>query len=166
MTLKYPETVGKEYRKSPTGRTLWCGPFAVAVLTGVSYDDAHAEAVRIERRRLNAEAKRVGLKPGYWNKTHFKGMHFNALKRTAEKLGAKFGATTFTYNKAKALTLLTFARDHTVAGKVYLITAGNHYVIVKDGVLYHSHHDPLPVEQAPRYKMAKVTKWTEVRPAY
>lgn len=164
MTLKYPKIklLSGHYRKSVSGRTLWCGPFALAMITGLEYDEAHGRAVRIEQRRLNKEARSRGLRAGYWRKTHFKGMGEAAFARFAERMGVRVKWTRV--DKKKAVTLLTFTRDHTVKGKTYVLVAGNHFVTVKDGILYHSHHDPLPVEEAPKYKRAKVTAWAEVRP--
>lgn len=162
--LKYPAMKTTRGRRSPTGRTLWCGPFALAVVTGLEYDEAHAKAVAVEQRRLNADAKRRGLPPGYWTKAYFKGMTASELARTAEKLGVKADWHHVPNGKRKGPTLLTFSREHTVKGKTYVIIAGWHWVVVKDGVLYHSHVDPITVEEAPTYRMARVSCWAEVKP--
>ena len=162
MTLKYPHIWDwNGARKSyPNKRTLWCGPFSVAMVTGLSYEEAYEKCRKMEQRRLNAQAKRRGLRPGYWTAI-IKGMHEGTLSKALGLLKVK---CEWNWVKRKDLTLLTFAREHTIKGLTYIVVAGNHYVTIKDGVLYHSHHDPMPVEDAPKYRKARVSGWAHVRP--
>lgn len=156
MTLKYAT-------KSLTRRKLWCGPFALAMLSGVDYDTAYAKALVVKKRRLNAVAKSRGWPAGHYPVKPIKGMHPAELICTGERMGVRFG-TLHEHGVGIGATLLTFTRDHTVAGRVYLVAAGNHFMIVQDGVLYHAHHAPMPVDDAPKYRRAIITDWVEVRP--
>lgn len=151
------------YPAEAIGRVTWCGPFAIAIITGLTYEEAHDKAIAVENRRLNAAAKARGLRPGYWRVTHFKSMGRGVLSRTAARLGVKIRWSG--YRKlAEQPTLLTFARDHTIKGRTYLILAGHHYVVVRDGVVYHSWHTPCPVEDMQRHRLARVCYWAEVKP--
>lgn len=171
--LRYPAINTTRGRKSPSGRTLWCGPFLVALLTGLPYDEAYAKLLAdirraiMKKRRAVAErgwrgtlladrpvVSRAGLP------TQVKGTYEHQIARLLGKLGV---AMKLTYTWAP-ITLLTFAREHTVKGKTYAVAAGHHWLVLKDGLLYHSHHAPLPIDEAPRYRMARVECWAEVRP--
>lgn len=165
--LNYPaiKLVEGHYRKSPSGRTLWCGPFALAVITGLPYDTVYAKVLDVEKRRIRALNKAQGRAPnaGYRVPTSMQGLHMNALARTAERFGIKVAWKKVPKHGAKSVTLLTFAREHTVKDHVYVVIAGNHYETICNGVLYHSHHDPVRLEDAPSYRMAKVTYWADVK---
>ncbi len=164
--LKYPQINTKSGRRSPSGRTLWCGPFATAVLTGLEYDEAYKKLLSKIRRDIAKKKRARG-----WGEAEIKralpksvqGVHETDLEKVLTSLKVK---TNFVYcnRKREQHTLLTFTREHTVKGRTYLVVAGNHYEVVKDGILYHSHHDPLPIGDAPRYRLAKVTAWAEVKP--
>lgn len=170
--LNYPaiKLVSGLYRKSPTGRTLWCGPFALAVITGLPYDEAYAKILDVEKRhirQMNREHySNRGVKnpKGPWRvPTSLQGLHHTRLARASERLGVKMKWVSIP-SKKHQMTLLTFAREHTVKDHVYVVIAGNHYEVICNGVLYHSHHDPVKIEDAPKYRMARVTYWTEVKP--
>lgn len=135
--LRYPTFAGG---RSAAGRALWCGPFALSVLTGLDFDTCYSKALDVEKRRLRAEARKKGLRPGYWadGLSIIKGMGLAHLQRTAERLGVRFKWTNV--RKRDGLTLLTFVRQHTVKGRTYLVNAGDHYMTIRDGILYHSHH--------------------------
>lgn len=168
--LRYPEINTTRGRKSPGGRTLWCGPFAVAQITGLGYDEAYAKTLADIRRATMAHwikrygkeraerMKRAGNLPNV-----IKGTFEHQIIRVLGKLGVR-AKLTYCGRMADRPTLITFARDHTVRGRTYIVVAGNHWVTIKDGLLYHSHHDPLPIEQAKRYRMARVECWAEVKP--
>lgn len=168
--LNYPaiELVSGLYRKSPSGRTLWCGPFALAVITGLPYDDAYAKAFAVEKR-VAREANRAynakrGIKSArgpYKVPKSTQGLSKGNFKEAARLLGVKV-QWAHLYGKGQ-MTLLTFTRDHTVKDHVYVVVAGNHYEVICNGVLYHSHHDPVKIEDAPKYRMAKVTAWADVK---
>lgn len=166
MTLKYP-TISKAPRRSPTNRTLWCGPFAIAMVTGLEYDEAYAKTLahirrkEMEGRRLFAKARGLAVSRNGLT-TSVKGLSRVKLPEILKKL--KVTTDFKRVPKGKRLTVLTFTRDHTVKGLAYIIVAGNHWMTIKDGILYHSHHDPIAVEDAPRYKMAKVDYWAAMKP--
>jgi hypothetical protein len=166
MQLNYPEIrlANGTYRRAPvSGLVLWCGPFALAVVTGLPYDTCREKLRAVEQRRLNAQAKARGLKPGYW-KARIKGVSDHLLATTAERLGVKVAWHNIRHGRTSGPTLITFTRDHTVKDRVYLVVAGWHYVTICNGILYHAHHDPLPVEDAPKYRKARVARWAEVKP--
>lgn len=166
--LKYPKIDERRGRKSPSGRTLWCGPFAVAMVTGLEYDEAYKKVLADIRRAIMKTRREYAKKRGVpvsrsGLPTSVQGTYEHQIVRILNKLRVTTKLV-YTGPMSKRPTLLTFVRDHTVKGRTYIIVAGNHWVTVKDGVLYHSHHDPLPVEDAPRYKMARVECWAEVKP--
>lgn len=178
LMLRYP-TISKAWggnpgeRKSPSGRTLWCGPFAVAVLTGLGYDEAYAKVLADLRRAImtvrRKRAERLRIKVSRANlPTTIRGVHEHDVARTLGKLGVKVKWTNLA--KRDRMTLLDFTRNHTVKGRTYLVVAGNHYEVIKDGVIYHSHIDPTPIEEATSrasksgYKLARVECWAEVKP--
>jgi hypothetical protein len=169
MQLLYPavKLVSGVYRKSPSGRTLWCGPFALSVITGLPYDATYAKALDVEKRRIRALNRAYYRNRGIKNPkgpysvpTSLQGMHEDAFARTAERLGVK---VKWTHLRKDTPTLLTFARDHTVKDHVYVLVAGNHFEVICNGILYHSHHDPVAIEDAPAYRMARVTSWADVK---
>lgn len=170
--LKYPAMTAS--RKSLSGRTLWCGPFVVAMVTGLDYDAAYKKVLAdVRRASLAARKKRYAGRPEAdlkWSlrtqplPTVIKGTYEHQIARVLGKLGVK---TTLVYSKGNIKswpTLLTFARDHTIKGHTYIVVAGHHWVTLKDGILYHSHHAPQPIEDAPRYRMARVECWADVKP--
>lgn len=155
LKLNYPG-------RNPARRN-WCGPFALAMISGISYDAAYAKALDVEKRRLRAQAKKRGFKPDYWTKRlAIKGLNKWTLVLIAKRLGVTVKWVFPKWSRTK-LTLLTFVREHTVKDHVYLVIAGNHYETICNGILYHAHHKPLPVEDAPKYRMAHVECWADVR---
>lgn len=172
--LTYPQIKVKAngHRVSMTDRTLWCGPFLVAMVTGLGYDEAYRKVLGDIRRAAlkQRKAKYIGRDTDLkWSlrvnplPTVVKGTYEHQIVRILGKLGVK-AKLVYTGPMAKRPTLLTFARDHTVKGKTYIVVAGHHWVTIKDGILYHSHHDPMPLEDAKRYRMARVECWAEVKP--
>lgn len=168
MSLKYPSIDKRSGRRSPTGRTLWCGPFAIAMLSGLEYDDAYAKALAVVRREHMAvarlHAKRYGTavsKNGLPRSIQGLSHEKTALVLNRLKIKTKL---TRILRKTERPTLLTFARNHTIKGRTYICVAGHHWVVIKDGVLYHAHHDPIALDDAPRYRLAKVDSWAEVKP--
>lgn len=166
--LKYPQINTKSGRRSPSGRTLWCGPFAVAMLSGLEYDEAYKKVLSVVRRehmkaaRLFAERRGVAVNKRDCPKS-VQGLSRSMTAKVLNRLKIK---TTLVHipNKKARPTFLTFSRDHTIKGRTYIVVAGNHWMTLKDGILYHSHHDPIALEEAPRYRLAKVDCWAEVKP--
>lgn len=167
MTLKYP-AMASGRRKSTTGRTLWCGPFAVAMVTGLEYDDAYKKVLADIRRSIMANwKKRYGEQRASGMRDRLPkavmGTQEHQIARILNKLKIKCELVYYGQMKYRP-TLITFVREHTVKGHTYIIVAGHHWVTIKDGILYHSHHDPIPVEDAPKYRKARIECWADVKP--
>lgn len=79
------------------------------------------------------------------------------------KRGVRCNLVDARYEKPR-LTVQAFTRNHTKPGRAYLIDAADHWLVVMDGVMYNSHFKPIPVEKAPRYRLARVLWWAEVKP--
>jgi hypothetical protein len=171
--LNYPNILIKNGRRqSLTGRTLWCGPFLVAMVTGLDYDTAYKKVLSDLRRSILAARKKkyAGREHDLkWSlkvnplPTVVKGTYEHQIARVLGKLGVTTKLV-YTGPMAKRPTLLTFAREHTVKGHTYVVVAGHHWVTIKDGVLYHAWHAPMLLEDAKRWKMARVECWADVKP--
>lgn len=165
MTLKYPAMNG---RKSLTGRTQYCGPFAVAMLTGMDYDGAYTKLLAsIRRQTMESRKRKYKNRPSdlKWSlkqwplPTRVKGTYDYQIKECLRKLGVKVE-----WSKAHAkVTVAAFADLHTVVGQTYLVCAGHHWIVLKDGVLYHAHHAPKAARLS-NWALKRVTYWAAVRP--
>lgn len=157
--------------KSPTksARTMWCGPYALALLSGLSYDEAYRKALRSINVRRGKEAVERGLRRDYWQRAALKGVSHYEMRVAAKALGIKIewklDARRRQYEH-HGVTLLTFVREHTVKGKTYLVSAANHYVVVRDGIVYDNTltKPAHPVEEYPRAKLGRLECYAEVRP--
>lgn len=161
--------------KTPTrttrGVTEWCGPTALAVLTGLSYDEAYEKMKRAINRQRGKEAVARGLRRDYWKKSAFKGVSTYEIRIAGKALGLKIKWAiergTISRRALRGTTLLTFVREHTVKGKTYLVVAGNHYVVVRDGLVYdntRSNGGVCSIEDYPRAKLGRLSCYAEVRP--
>lgn len=165
--LRYPAIKLKDgARVSPSGRAMWCGPFAVAVLTGLGYDEAHNACRKDARLVARARALVAADDEGYAHPDPTQGpenidwTYPHQVQRVLTKLGVRCTL----YDAPAGLTLQRMVDLHTKAGKTYLVHCGAHWLVVHDGMMYHSHHEPCPVAEAPRFRRAKVLLWYEVRP--
>jgi hypothetical protein len=152
--LKYPSIAKRAgNRLSLGGRALWCGPFADAVILGQDYDIALRY---IERSvRLRPDPDRTSAKT-------ITGVFPSEIARV---LGYRRVKVQFNHiDEGERPTLVTFVRERTVKGKTYLIGVADHWVVVKDNVLYHNQHDPCHIDLAPKYRMGRVDMWAEVKP--
>lgn len=172
MPLRYPHIIRRrgDRRTSPEGRTLWCGPFAVAMLTGLDYDSAYRACQKDAKRVAKAKALAAADEQGYsvvdpvpepditWTYPH-------QVDRVLRSLGARVSDVHESQGPIGGWpTLIRFVREQTEPGKCYLIHLASHWLVVQDGIMYHGIHDPMPVEEAPRYRRAKVEMWYEVKP--
>jgi hypothetical protein len=170
--LKYPTyRIKGGARVSPEGNTMWCGPFALAVLTGVEYEEAHrwmvADARRVHRALKLAEAEAeyraanaAELREGAPDEVDWTYPH--QMERILTSKGVK---TRFTnIPEGKRPTLQSFVRNHTAKGKAYLIGVGAHWLVTMNGIVYQSLHKPCHVSEAPRYRTGRVDMWASVRP--
>jgi len=166
MALKYPAMTMN--RKSLTGRTLWCGPFAIAVITGLDYDTAYAKLLSdIRRTRMKSLKRRYKGLSAYRLREMLpkviKGTYEHQIEGLLNKLKVKTKLVYFGGMRYRP-TLITFAREHTRRGRTYILVAGHHWLTMQDGIIYHSHHAPKPVEEMAKYRMAKVECYAEVEP--
>jgi hypothetical protein len=151
--------------KTPTRSTTrthsWCGPTALSALTGLPYDVVYKKMVASINRHSRATAKRRGYHADTWVQKSFQGVSVDDLAVAGKSLKLTIEWST----QHKGTTLLTFVRDHTVKGKVYLAVAANHYVVVKDGIVYdNTPTGPHPIDEYPRAKLGRITHWAQVRP--
>lgn len=170
MGLKYPRVVSRAGRLvSPAGRTLWCGPFAVAVLTGTDYDSAYEDFLAVERRAARRAIMAQGVmgwppEPADVDAVMPKDVDATYPVQLARALQQRGVRVSFNVPQDPAPTLLRFVREQTIFEHTYIIHCGGHWLTVHEGEMYHAPHRPLPVEKAPRYRMAKVHAWADVRP--
>ncbi len=161
----------KQPTRSTTRQHSWCGPTALAVLTGLTYDEVYPRMVDAINRHSRKLARERQLPADYWVKKAFRGVstsdliiaakHFNVTVKWARKPGPG----RYQPYLHRGVTLLTFVREHTVKGKTYLVVAANHYVVVKDGIVYdNTSKGPFHVEQYPRAKLGRLRCFAEVRP--
>lgn len=173
MKLRYPTVVkrGKD-RISPAGRIFWCGPFAVAVLLGWEYDHAYEICLEDQRRASRAQLQAEGLRG--WSPTKqdiaehlstvdVKATYPHQVGRVIRRYGVPCEFVVAKTELGAEPTVLTFVRQWAEPGVAYLIHASQHWFIVKDGVMYHSQHDPMPVESMPHYRRSKVFAWAAFR---
>lgn len=151
--------------KTPTRSTTrahsWCGPTALAALTGLPYDAVYKKMVASINRHSRAEAKRHGYRADTWVQKSFQGVSVGDLAIAGKSLKLTIDWD----SRHKGATLLTFTREHTIKGKVYLVVAANHYVVIKDGIVYdNTVTGPHPIDEYPRAKLGRVTHWAQVRP--
>lgn len=163
---------------------IWCGPYIVALLLGISYRDAYRLLLE-DARRAAAEVVRAKAEENFHvahpdevraarQRVTVTGTHPHHIARVLTKRGVP---TSFLYTgkRGKGVpaacpfdgveprpTLLQFARQRPVG--TFLIDVADHWVVIEDGVMYNSQFDPVPVEDAPRYRKARVLAWAEVEP--
>lgn len=154
--------------RSETRSKSWCGPYALAVLSGLTYDDAYSKMLKAINRQRSKEAAARGLRRDYWKKTAFKGVSTYEIRIAAKALGVKIEWATDRSRRYahRGVTLLTFVREHTIKGKTYLVVAGNHYVVVKDGTVYDNTHTSgqHSIDDYPRAKLGRLLCYADVRP--
>ena len=95
-----------DYKTKASSGSTWCGPYAFAILTGRTYDQAD----KWLRKLLNRKQKIQGI---YWDEASF----------VAEKLKWK---------KLKKVRNMTFnqLRDNLLSNRWYLVAYTSHFVVV------------------------------------
>lgn len=165
--LMYPQLQERGGRLlSPEGRVPWCGPFAVAVLTGWDYDKAY-EACRADLKAISRAREMVRLDSEYTaaysiNVTDptIEGQMAHQVQRVLFKAGVFFEWD----QDRRFRTVLEFTRAQPEG--TFLLAVGtektSHWIVIHDGMMYHSHHLPCPVSEAPRYKRSPVLNWADL----
>lgn len=95
--------------KAKRGRT-WCGPYALAVISGKSYEEAHVFAKKaVPDRKLM-------------------GMYNSEVTKAARLMG--FKQFDFKMIPKRERVCLRKAIDHMKPNRVYIVNVTNHYVVV------------------------------------
>ena len=112
--------------------SLWCGPAAIAAVTGYDTATIHRVARSVCNRRRLA------------------GMYLSELAATLQALGAK---NTLHRLSGKLPTLAQWLKAHTqtLRNKTVVLVVGNHYVTVSGRYFIDNHTvDAVPLRDAPR----------------
>ena len=105
-----------------TERTVWCGPYALALLSGLSYDEVYKKALR----KIRALKKSYEYKP-----TSIKGMYPSELTAVAKTLKTPFAFERLDGRKNKRDQLtLTKAMDYLKPNRVYVVMITDHFLVV------------------------------------
>ena len=145
--------------RNDKGRT-WCGPYALALLSGLDYETAYKKILRSYNRYYRTQAKKRGLHPEYWTKKSIKGMTTYELGRAGKSLGVKIDWK----KPPERCTVLGFARDHTVKGRVYLVQTRTHFLTVLDGMIYDNWpSSPRPADGQHHLRKAIVQSVAEIK---
>lgn len=161
MSLRYP--------RIPKDRTIWCGPFIVGLLLGLDYVEAY-KILLADVRQAAAEVVRAAADQRYEvaggdevrrsQPARITGTYPHQIARLLNKRGVRCDFTELEERQ----TLLSFIRHVAEPGKTYLIDAGHHWLVVRNGVMYQSHYRPTVLERAPTHRKARVLCWAEVVP--
>ena len=107
---------------SATSRTLWCGPYALALISGLDYDTVYAKALR----KVRAKKQSYEYKPA-----SLKGMYPSDLEAVAKTLKAPFTfkALDKRWNKRDQLTLGK-SMDYLRPNRIYVVMVTGHFLVV------------------------------------
>lgn len=156
--------------KCPDTGTIWCGPYIVALLLGIDYDEAYkalladarkaaAEAVRVDADRDQRIPSPIELKRA--KPVSVTGTYPHQVARLLNKRGVRCDLVDARADNPR-LTVQSLVRHIAKPNRTYLIDAADHWLVVRDGVMYNSHFEPVLVSMAPRYRLARVLWWAEV----
>lgn len=147
--------------KSNGGRTMWCGPYALALLSGREYDSVYASCLRgMNRWRNEYAAKRGRRKP---KRTK---VIISLSAGWLPILGKTLGLTIEWKAAPKGTTVGNFAELHTVKDRTYLLNITGHYCVVRNGLCY-DQDGPRPIGTGPGraggYARTRVEQFAEVK---
>jgi len=113
---------------SESGRKMWCGPYALAVILGIDYDKAYKKLLRADRHNsgwvLNINSGRI-IYRGY------KRMYLQGITNYTFQLGAISKYKKFRFEKAnESLSLRQYIDNHLRPGCLYVINITGHYVVI------------------------------------
>jgi len=132
-------------------RTAYCGPSAVAILTGVPVS-------RIEKmiRRI-----RGGYKSYDGRKIPIKGTYAGECIKVLKRLGCKVKPFEFTFAKG---TFAKFVEDTRYAG-TFLVEVTDHFMTCSGGMIADSgYHDPMPIEDYKKGQRRVQRAWKVIAP--
>ena len=100
-------------------RTMWCGPYALAVVSGLTYDETYKKVLR----------KLRSMKSSYKHKPKIiKGMYHSELEAVGKTLKCPFEFTGSARRRAR-LTL-NRTKDHLRPNRIYIVNVTDHYLVV------------------------------------
>ena len=144
----------KSLVSSESNRTLWCGPYALAVVSGLSYDEVYKKALRKVRRDT----------PNYCHQPKYiKGMMKGQVEAVAKtlKVPCKFGRVEGMSRTATLSNLM----DYLQPNRVYIVGITGHYVVVNTstGMLIDNiHKDWVKVGESKHFR-CRVEEVAEVK---
>lgn len=94
--------------------TTWCGPYALALISGLDYDTVYGKVLRAKNKRMP---------------THKKRKYITGMSKSLMQIVAKTMKCLFMFVKAQRMTLNSYI-DHLTPNKVYIIQITGHYVVV------------------------------------
>ena len=92
----------------------WCGPYALALVSGLSYDEVYKKMLRAKNKRQPK-----------WRKLK----HITRVSDQLMQIVAKTVKTPFYFKPAKRMTLSQYV-DHLEPNTVYIIQITGHYVVI------------------------------------
>ena len=139
---------------SESNRTLWCGPYALAVVSGLGYDEVYTKALRKIRR----DTPRYCHQPKY-----IKGMAERQVEAVAKvlKVPCKFNKVEGLRRTATLNSLLDYLRPN----RIYIVGITDHYAVVNTatGMLIDNiHKEWVPVGDS-KHARCRVEEVAEVK---
>ena len=107
----------KAPERSTEHTKTWCGPYALAMLAGLSYDEAYPRIRHSIRRFRGANVYHVP--------EHIQGVYSPDMLAAAKTLGVKLQ-----FKRAKNWPTLGKFRDMMKPGRWYLVQITGHYLVV------------------------------------
>lgn len=134
----------------------WCGPSALAIVTGLTYDDAYAQASKALRRKrivgMSCHEMRLAFARAGWNmglNTLEGGMPRRDRRSYYRMMGlqeAKLPPPTTAMTLAKWLETRTLGQQMTT----FLVNVGRHWIVVRGTKMADNHtREPVPVDTCP-----------------
>jgi hypothetical protein len=133
---------------SASGRTLWCGPYAIAVIFGTDYDTAYKKTLRSVNKRLMKRSRWA------WKKTRIQGLGNMAMERVIRTRYKKF----IFANVERKPTLKNYL-DHLRPNRLYVVNVTGHYVLIntKDWTISDNQLGQwVPVNETTHYMRSRV----------
>ena len=109
----------KSATKSETGRTLWCGPYAMATVSGQPYDAVYKKMLRAENRG----------RPAYLGKRKFlTGVSTDLMETVSRTL-----KTGILFEHVLGKPTVNQYLDHLRPNRIYILEVTRHYIVIDTG---------------------------------
>lgn len=105
-------------------RKNWCGPYALAVIAGVNYDDAYDSCARYKNRLRRKRLGRLANRKPYKRKVGVIGFGNKAFEIVSKRLKAPVA-----FEACQPMALSRLA-DHLKPNSLYVVNVTRHYVVV------------------------------------